>query len=187
MVLPPSKQALEAGWGLISKYSAYDGPPDDAPFEDLVTTFSGMGAPETAAMRVGAKPALSMDGWDESIRTLQENYPGKHKQTWFGGEDGSVEDVLGDIHDATSGSDSWAYHASPPCGKISRANEKGKADPSGAMEMMRFNDDIMSNIREWENPPSMMSVEQSPDIIPYLTGKKPGFNQGISQEWKPTT
>ncbi len=146
-------------------------------FERLVSTFSGMGAPETAAMRVGAKPTLSIDGWDESIRTLNENYPGEHKQIWMGGEGGSVEDVLGHIHDATTGADSWAYHGSPPCTDISSANPN--CDPDKAMEMMRFNDALMSGMRAMENPPSLMTTEQAKEMRPLLLGG----DHGLSQEF----
>ena len=167
-----SEDAFEVGWNAILKYSE-----DDAPFERLVSTFSGMGAPETAAMRVGAKPALSIDGWDESIRTLNENYPGEHKQIWMGGEGGSVEDVLGHIHDATTGADSWAYHGSPPCTDISSANPN--CDPDKAMEMMRFNDALMSGMRGMENPPSLMTTEQAKEMRPLLLEG----NHGLSQEF----
>ena len=172
-----SEDAFEVGWNAILKYSMYEDKPDDAPFERLVSTFSGMGAPETAAMRVGAKPALSIDGWDESIRTLNENYPGEHKQIWMGGEGGSVEDVLGHIHDATTGADSWAYHGSPPCTDISSANPN--CDPDKAMEMMRFNDALMSGMRGMENPPSLMTTEQAKEMRPLLLEG----NHGLSQEF----
>jgi site-specific DNA-cytosine methylase len=172
-----SDDPFEAGWNAILKYSIYEDKPDDAPFERLVSTFSGMGAPETAAMRVGAKPALSIDGWDESIRTLNENYPGEHKQIWMGGEGGSVEDVLGHIHDATTGADSWAYHGSPPCTDISSANPN--CDPDKAMEMMRFNDALMSGMRAMENPPSLMTTEQAKEMRPLLLGG----DHGLSQEF----
>tara|TARA_R100000152_G_C6759281_1_gene183218 strand:- start:124 stop:1488 length:1365 start_codon:yes stop_codon:yes gene_type:complete len=172
-----SSDAFEAGWDAILKYSMYEDKPDDAPFEGLVTLFSGMGAPETAAMRVGANPVLAMDGWDESIRTLNENLPGKHIQQWFSPE--TLDDTLGHIHDATTGLDSWALHQSPSCKKIARSNQSKDVDVSGAMEGMRFADDIMSEVMGWENAPVVMSVEQSPEILKPLLRDK-----NISQEFK---
>jgi len=177
-----SDDPFEVGWGLILKYSVYDDLPDDAPVGGLVTTHSGIGAPEVAAKRVGTKPLLSMDGWDQSIRTLDANHPGKHLQQWFSPE--TLQDTLGHIHDATTGGDSWAFHASPLCAKIARSNLHGTTDPHGAMEGMRFVGDIMDNIREWENPPSMMTVEQSPDVIPYMLDARRRANQGISEDFK---
>jgi site-specific DNA-cytosine methylase len=178
-----SKDGFEAGWGiLIKEYSVYDGLPDDAPVEGLVTTHSGIGAPEVAAKRVGTKPVLSMDGWDQSIRTLGANHPGKHIQQWFSPD--TLDDTLGHIHDATTGLDSWAFHGSPSCTKIAASNLHGKKDPHGAMDGMRFVGDVMDNIREWENPPSMMSVEQSPGVIPYMLDGRKRANQGISEDFK---
>ena len=177
-----SDDPFEAGWRAILKYSVYDDPPDDAPVEGLVTTHSGIGAPEVAAKRVGTKPLLSMDGWDQSIRTLDANHDGKHTQQWFSPD--TLDDTLGQIHDATTNADSWAFHGSPSCAKIAGSNLHGKTDPHGAMGGMRFVGDVMDNIREWENPPSMMTVEQSKDIIPHMLDSRRGANRGISEDFK---
>lgn len=179
-----SDKAFTVAFELL-KYSVYDD--DEPPVEGLVSGFSGLGAPEVAAKRLGVKPVLSMDGWDESIRTLQANNPGsRHEQVWFGDEasGGSMEDVLGMIHDETSDLESWALHMSPPCDDLSRANQKAQVDATEGMKMIDFTGQMFDTVRDWENAPSMMSMEQTPEARKYILDDKLGLNQNLSEQFK---
>ena len=177
-----SDRAITIAFEVLKEYSVYD---DEPPVEGLVSGFSGLGAPETAAMRLGVKPVLSMDGWDESINTLNANYPGRHEQVWFGdGDKGSLENVLGMIHDETTNLDSWALHMSPPCDDLSRANQKAQVDAKEGMKMIDFTGQMFDTVRDWENAPSMMSMEQTPEARKYILDDSLGLNTNLSEQFK---
>ena len=181
-----SGNALTVVYEVIKKYSVYD-EDDTPPVEAVVSGFSGIDAAGWAAKRLGIKPALAMDGWDESIKTIDANLPGRHEKVWFGDDDkGSVENVLGMIHEETTDKDGYAAHFSPPCDKLSRANQfKDRNDNAATgMEMIDFTSKVFDGLRSSEQPPAMLSMEQTPEARKYILDDSYGLNQNLSNDFK---
>ena len=128
----------------------------------LVCLYSGMGGVEVGAKMAGIECVLSIDCWDEAVRTNALNNPGgRHVQLTFGEGAGSVENV-GALILASVGKRRYHVHGSPPCQAFSLANPQERRDDEIGAEQMVWFFELLQWLKDCEHPMWSWSCEQVP-------------------------
>lgn len=129
----------------------------------LVCLYSGMGGVEVGAKMAGIECVLSIDCWDQAVRTNSLNNPsGRHLRLKFGeGKNGSVAHVASLILDSVAGR-RYHLHGSPPCQAFSLANPHERRDDEIGAEQMVWFFELLDYLKKSEHPMWSWSCEQVP-------------------------
>jgi len=129
----------------------------------LVCLYSGMGGVEVGAKRAGVECVLSIDCWDEAVRTNALNNPrARHERITFGeGDDGSIENV-GRLILESVGNRRYHVHGSPPCQAFSLTNPHERRDDRIGAEQMVWFFGLLQWLKDSEHPMWSWSCEQVP-------------------------
>ena len=128
----------------------------------FVDLFCGVGGASLGAVRAGYDVVLAVDSWDLAIQTHALNHPSAAHML--------IELPPSEPLPLPSASEEWHLHGSPPCTKLSSANQKRDGeDTEAALELVRWYVDFAL-----ESSASSWSMEQvsMPSVVRLMESYK---------------